>query len=169
MIERALPASTFASCLLTTTINLRVILKRNRRPYVRDLTASGRIGIPNLIICLDSGAGNYEQLWITASLRGVVAGELKVEIISEGVHSGDAAGVVPDTFRIARSLLDRVEDAATGNVLLPELQPHMSVARKTQVKDAATVRAVFLLISIRFELVDQFIVASVPSRCFGTN
>jgi len=71
------------------------------------------------VVCLDSGAGNYEQLWLTTSLRGMVSGVLKVEVLAEGVHSGDASGLVPSSFRILRQLLDRLEDAKTGR-LLPE-------------------------------------------------
>ena len=60
--------------------------------------------------------GNYEQLWLTTSLRGAMTGVLDVSILSQGVHSGDASGIVPDTFRIARQLLERVEDMDTGVV-----------------------------------------------------
>jgi len=79
-----------------------------------------QIGRPNLVICLDSGCGNYEQLWITSSLRGMCAGRLKVELLTEGVHSG-ASGIVPDTFRIARDVLSRIECPKTGDILLKEL------------------------------------------------
>ncbi len=78
-----------------------------------------RLGNPSLVVCLDSGAGNYDQLWLTTNLRGNVTGTLKVEILTEGVHSGDASGVVPSSFRILRQVLDRLEDSATGR-LLPE-------------------------------------------------
>ena len=75
---------------------------------------SDRIGTPGLVVCLDSGCGNYDQLWNTTSLRGLSAGELKVEVLSEGIHSGSASGIVPSTFRILRLLLDRLEDSSTG-------------------------------------------------------
>ncbi len=78
-----------------------------------------RLGQVSLVVCLDSGAGNYDQLWLTTSLRGMVSGSLKVEILSEGVHSGDSSGLVPSSFRILRQVLDRLEDSATGR-LLPE-------------------------------------------------
>ena len=78
-----------------------------------------RLGNVSLVVCLDSGAGNYEQLWLTTSLRGMVSGVLKVEVLSEGVHSGDASGLVPSSFRILRQVLDRLEDSMTGR-LLPE-------------------------------------------------
>lgn len=84
-------------------------------PYVDALKS--RLGEVGLVICLDSGAGNYDQLWLTTSLRGNVTGTLKVEVLTEGVHSGDASGVVPSSFRILRHLLDRLEDSATGRLL----------------------------------------------------
>jgi acetylornithine deacetylase/succinyl-diaminopimelate desuccinylase-like protein len=76
-----------------------------------------RVGAPALVIGLDSGCGNYDQLWGTTSLRGIVNGVLTVEVLSEGVHSGDASGVVASSFRIARRLLDRIEDSATGAIV----------------------------------------------------
>ena len=79
-----------------------------------------RLGNVGLVICLDSGAGNYDQLWLTNSLRGVASGVLKVEILTEGVHSGDASGLVPSSFRILRHLLDRLEDSRSGH-LLPQV------------------------------------------------
>jgi acetylornithine deacetylase/succinyl-diaminopimelate desuccinylase-like protein len=78
-----------------------------------------RLGNVGLVVCLDSGAGNYDQLWLTTSLRGNVTGTLKVEILTEGVHSGDSSGLVPSSFRILRHLLDRLEDSRSGR-LLPE-------------------------------------------------
>ena len=80
-------------------------------------TLSGRIGQPELVICLDSGCGNYDQLWVTTSLRGLVGGVLRVEVLQEGVHSGDAGGIVPGCFRILRQLLGRLEDEAGGRIL----------------------------------------------------
>ena len=73
----------------------------------------GNVG---LVVCLDSGAGNYEQLWLTTSLRGMVSGVLKVEVLSEGIHSGDNSGIVPSSFRILRQVLDRLEDSRTGEL-----------------------------------------------------
>src|SRR5205807_623193 len=76
-----------------------------------------RIGTPQLVVCLDSGCGNYDQLWMTTSLRGSIVGNLTVEVLTEGVHSGDASGIVPSSFRILRMLLDRLEDAQTGRII----------------------------------------------------
>ena len=81
-----------------------------------------RIGSPSLIVCLDSGCLDYDRLWVTTSLRGLLAGRLVVSITSEGVHSGDASGVIPSTFRIARQILSRLEDETTGEILLPEVR-----------------------------------------------
>jgi acetylornithine deacetylase/succinyl-diaminopimelate desuccinylase-like protein len=75
-----------------------------------------RLGHIALVVCLDSGAGNYDQLWLTTSLRGNVTGTLKVEILTEGIHSGDASGLVPSSFRILRQVLDRLEDSKTGRL-----------------------------------------------------
>ncbi len=88
-------------------------------PYIDALGPSGskRLGDVALVICLDSGAGNYDQLWLTTSLRGMAGGVLKVEVLTEGVHSGDASGLVPSSFRIMRQVLDRLEDSATGRLL----------------------------------------------------
>jgi acetylornithine deacetylase/succinyl-diaminopimelate desuccinylase-like protein len=95
-----------------------------------------RIGTPRLVICLDSGCGNYEQLWMTTSLRGSIVGNLNVEVLTEGVHSGDASGIVPDSFRIIRLLLDRLEEAKTGRIvpdwLHVKVPPHrIDEARET--------------------------------------
>ena len=78
-----------------------------------------RLGNVSLVVCLDSGAGDYGQLWLTTSLRGMVSGVLKVEVLTEGIHSGDGSGVVPSSFRVLRQVLDRLEDSKTGR-LLPE-------------------------------------------------
>lgn len=91
-----------------------------------------RIGTPSLIVCLDSGALDYERMWMTTSLRGLVAGRLDVRITTEGVHSGSASGVVPSTFRIARQLLSRLEDEATGTIVLPELAVEIPAHRIEQ-------------------------------------
>ena len=105
--------------------------------YIEHL--SDRIGIPSLVICLDSGCGNYDQLWSTTSLRGLVNGDLIVELIREGVHSGDASGVVPDSFRVLRALLSRLEDQETGEILPPEFYVPISNQRLRQVAESAAI------------------------------
>lgn len=79
-----------------------------------------KIGKPETVMILDSGSGNYDQPWETRGLRGIVAGTLKVEVLKEGQHSGGAGGIVPSAFRIARHLLERVENSETGEILIPE-------------------------------------------------
>ncbi len=103
--------------------------------YVEHLAQE--IGIPDLVICLDSGCGNYDQLWCTTSLRGNIVGELKVEILTEGVHSGAASGIVPSSFRILRQLLSRLENENTGEILLEDLKVTIPAERIEQAKIAA--------------------------------
>ena len=98
-----------------------------------------RLGQVDLVIGLDSGCGNYEQLWVTTSLRGLAAGTLEVEVLTEGVHSGDASGVVPSSFRIARALLDRLEDAASGRIQRPEFQCDIPRERTEQAREAGRI------------------------------
>jgi acetylornithine deacetylase/succinyl-diaminopimelate desuccinylase-like protein len=98
-----------------------------------------RIGAPDLVIGLDSGCGNYQQLWGTTSLRGLVNGVLTVEVLTEGVHSGDASGVVPSSFRVARLLLERIDDAETGIVKHSAFHAQVPAERSEQAKRAASV------------------------------
>jgi acetylornithine deacetylase/succinyl-diaminopimelate desuccinylase-like protein len=98
-----------------------------------------RIGSPSLVICLDSGCGNYEQLWCTTSLRGLVGGTLAVEVLTEGVHSGDASGIVPGGFRVLRQVLSRLEDERTGEVLLAAVHADIPPERIQQAGRAAEV------------------------------
>jgi len=107
-------------------------------PYYID-ALKDRIGKPGLVICLDSGCGNYEQLWCTTSLRGLVGGNLTVEILEEGVHSGDASGIVPDTFRILRELLANIDDSKTGWIAIPEFNADIPDVRLNQASHAAEV------------------------------
>lgn len=80
-----------------------------------------RIGNPDLVICLDSGCGNYDQLWMTTSLRGLVGGVLHIDVTKQGVHSGTGSGVVPSCFMVLRQLLDRIENKETGKIILQDL------------------------------------------------
>jgi acetylornithine deacetylase/succinyl-diaminopimelate desuccinylase-like protein len=98
-----------------------------------------RLGEVSLVVCLDSGAGNYDQLWLTTSLRGMVSGVLKVEILTEGVHSGDASGLVPSSFRILRQVLDRLEDSRTGRLLPDSFHCEVPADRVAQARAAAEI------------------------------
>ena len=96
-----------------------------------------RIGTPSLVVCLDSGAANYEQLWLTVSLRGMVHAKLSATVLREGVHSGFSSGVVPSSFRVLRQLLSRLEDESTGAMRLPELQAEVPPDRLAEVRKMA--------------------------------
>jgi acetylornithine deacetylase/succinyl-diaminopimelate desuccinylase-like protein len=105
-------------------------------PYYIELLQD-RIGSPSLVVCLDAECGNYEQLWCTTSLRGNMTGELSVKVLTEGVHSGAAGGIVPSSFRIARQLLSVVEDEQSGRILADALHVRIPEQRVEQVRLAA--------------------------------
>lgn len=105
--------------------------------YIEALEA--RIGKPSLVICLDAECGNYDQLWCTSSLRGNLVGTLKAQVLTEGVHSGAGSGICASSFRVIRALLDRVENSATGETLIPELEPKIPAQRLEQANAAARV------------------------------
>lgn len=105
--------------------------------YIEKLES--QIPRPDLVICLDSGAGNYNQLWATTSLRGLISGVLTVEILKEGVHSGEASGVVPSSFRIMRQLLNRIEDLDTGEMPLEIFKVTIPEARVKEARHVAEV------------------------------
>jgi len=98
-----------------------------------------RIGMPSLVVCLDSGCGNYDQLWCTTSLRGLAGGNFTVKVLEEGVHSGDASGVVPSSFRLLRQLLSRIEEEDTGRILIDGLHVEIPAERLAQAQRAAEV------------------------------
>ena len=107
-------------------------------PHYMDL-CSDIIGAPNLVICLDSGAGDYKRFWTTTSLRGLIGLKMKVEVLKEGVHSGGASGHVPSSFRIARSLLSRLEDEKTGEILIDELNTEIPNYRIQETKNLVSI------------------------------
>ncbi len=98
-----------------------------------------RLGDVALVAGLDSGCGNYEQMWVTTSLRGLVGGVLTVEMLNEGVHSGAASGIVPSTFRIARKLLNRIDDVDTGRVLSAAFEAVIPAERLEQAAKAGQI------------------------------
>jgi len=98
-----------------------------------------RLGNVGLVVCLDSGAGSYEQLWLTTSLRGMASGVLKVEVLDEGIHSGDASGVVPSSFRILRHVLDRLEDSSSGELLPRDFHCEVPMLRVEQARATAAI------------------------------
>lgn len=98
-----------------------------------------RIGAPSLVIGLDAGCGSYDRLWVTTSVRGMITGKLTVRVLTHGVHSGDASGIVPSSFGIARSLLSRLEDEVTGHVKLESLHQTVPATRIGQAKASAEI------------------------------
>jgi len=104
-------------------------------PFYVDHLAD-RIGIPDLVICLDAECGNYDQLWVTTSLRGMLPGVLSVKVLSEGQHSGAAGGIVPSSFRLLRQVIERIERAADGR-LHPALYVDIPPIVRTQLEAVA--------------------------------
>jgi acetylornithine deacetylase/succinyl-diaminopimelate desuccinylase-like protein len=105
-------------------------------PAYMDHLAS-RLRTPSLVICLDSGCANYDQLWLTTSLRGLWNGVVTVRVLEEGVHSGSASGIVPSSFRVFRQLLSRIEDEATGAITPAELYAQIPADRIGQARNVA--------------------------------
>jgi acetylornithine deacetylase/succinyl-diaminopimelate desuccinylase-like protein len=105
-------------------------------PHYMDLLGD-RIGSPSLVVCLDAECGNYEQLWCTTSLRGNLTGTLRADVLTEGVHSGSAGGIVPSSFRVLRNLLSRIEDETTGTISIDALYVDVPEQRSDQAKLAA--------------------------------
>ena len=117
-------------------------------PYIEHLKAE--IGEPDLVICLDSGAGNYDQLWCTTSLRGLINGKLSIEVLTEGVHSGDASGIVASSFRIAR-FVDRLEDAQSGDIKVESLNADI----RQRIARACAAAVLGSIVSDRFPFAGQ--------------
>jgi len=107
-------------------------------PHYMEL-CSKLIGEPDLVICLDSGAGDYDRFWTTTSLRGLIGFSLRIDVLNEGVHSGDASGYVPSSFRIARQLLSRLENENTGEILLEKLKVDIPDYRIQEVKKLVSI------------------------------
>ncbi len=105
-------------------------------PHYIDRLAE-RIGSPSLVVCLDAECGNYDQLWCTTSLRGNMTGMLRVDVLTEGVHSGTSSGIVPSSFRLLRMLLSRLEDEASGHITLASLNVDIPEERIHQAQAAA--------------------------------
>jgi acetylornithine deacetylase/succinyl-diaminopimelate desuccinylase-like protein len=145
--------STFSALLAIEALEARgiahsrcvVLIEASEESGSPDLDAyldhlKDHLGQVELMICLDSGALTYDRLWVTTSLRGIVNVEVNIKVLAQGQHSGSASGVVPSSFRILRQLLDRLEDPATGDVLLPELRAEIPLE---QVAAARAVAAEF--------------------------
>jgi acetylornithine deacetylase/succinyl-diaminopimelate desuccinylase-like protein len=97
------------------------------------------LGDPSLVVCLDAECGDYDRVWCTTSLRGNLTGRLQVRVLTEGVHSGMATGIAATPFRIAEQLLSRIENPATGELLLDEVCVDIPADRRAQITATARV------------------------------
>ena len=93
-----------------------------------------KIGEPSLIFCLDSGTTDYEHMCLTTSLRGVICFKLRVDVLTQGLHSGSSSGIVPSSFRIMRNILNQFENSNNGD-LIPELYVDIPADNYKQAKD----------------------------------
>ncbi len=134
-----------------------VLLETSEESGSTDLPAylekyADKLGPVSLVVCLDSGGQDYERMWLTTSLRGLASTTVTVKVLESGQHSGLASGIVPSSFRIMRMLLDRLEDAATGEVLVPEMHGEVPEERLAEIKSLAALapgaaRAAFPLLA----------------------
>ena len=92
-----------------------------------------------MIVVMDSGGPDYDHIWITEALRGLVSGTLSIKVSHEGIHSGTSGGSIPSSFRIARALLDRVEDSNSGQILIPEMHVEISDDLRSKAESLANV------------------------------
>jgi acetylornithine deacetylase/succinyl-diaminopimelate desuccinylase-like protein len=119
-----------------------VLIEASEESGSRDLEAyldylKDHLGNVELLICLDSGALTYDRLWVTTSLRGVVNLDVTVGVLEDGRHSGSTSGVAPSSFRVLRQLLDRLEDATTGEILIKELHAEIPESHARSAHDIA--------------------------------
>ena len=94
---------------------------------------------PDMFICLDSGCGDYDRMWLTTSLRGMATGILEVEVLTEGVHSGMAGGIAPSALEIMQHQLQKISTPLQARINLPELKVNIPKARLQQIKEAAAI------------------------------
>ena len=132
-----------------------MIIEGAEESYESDLefylaSLKNKIGIPNLIVCLDSGCADYQRLWLTTSLRGVCTIDLTVKVLTEGVHSGGYGGYAPDSCLIIRKLLDRIEDSSTGAILIKELNVELPQNRRNEIVNLVSIIADDIVKSIPF-------------------
>ena len=126
-----------------------------------------RLGDVDFVVGLDSGCGDYRRLWATTSLRGLAGGTLTVDVLTEGVHSGDASGIVPSSFRVARGILDRLEDSVTGRILPAELHAEIPAERIAQARKAANILGDGVVTKFPFTGDTRPMVADLAEACLN--
>jgi acetylornithine deacetylase/succinyl-diaminopimelate desuccinylase-like protein len=105
--------------------------------YLEHLTE--KLGRVSFVVCLDSGGNDYERIWLTTSLRGMVQVHVNVRVLDSSQHSGLASGIVPSSFRVLRVLLDRIENAETGGIVLDALNVEVPENRLAETRASADV------------------------------
>lgn len=96
------------------------------------------IGQPDLILALDSGIIDYNRIWLTSSLRGVVSCDLTVKTLTKGVHSGKGSGIAPESFMIIRKLLSKLEDY-NDQSRMKDFEVEIPDSEKTKISKAVEV------------------------------
>ena len=135
---------------------INIIIEGAEESYTNDLEfyvdfLSDEIGKPSLIICLDSGCEDYKRLWVTSSLRGVISLDLKVSLLTQGIHSGIGGGLVAESFMILRNLIDRIEDPLTAKMLIEDLFVQIPENRRTEIKEVVKIIGQDIIKNVPFE------------------
>jgi len=135
---------------------ITIIIEGAEESYTQDLEfyvdfLKDEIGNPSLIVCLDSGCEDYKRLWVTSSLRGLISVNLKVSLLSQGVHSGIFGGLVAESFMVLRNLMDRIEDPLTAKILLEDLFVEIPENRRNEIKEVVKILAKDVINNIPFE------------------
>lgn len=110
---------------------------RHYEEYLNDCTE--KLGEIGLVVALDSCSGDYDRLWVTDTLRGMIGGAIEVRTLTAGVHSGEASGIVPGSFMILRNLLDRIEDSRTGEIIPKAFQTNIPPEAREQTREVAEI------------------------------
>jgi len=66
----------------------------------------------------------------------MLIGELKVQVLEQGAHSGAAGGIVGSSFRLLRQLLSRIEDEHSGAILPSFLNEQVPDIRRREAQAA---------------------------------
>ena len=135
---------------------INIIIEGAEESYTQDLEfyvdfLKEEIGNPSLIVCLDSGCEDYKRLWITSSLRGVISVDLKVSLLTQGIHSGIGGGLVAESLMVLRNLIDRIEDPLTAKMLLEDLFVQIPENRRKEIKEVVQIVGKDIISNVPFE------------------